>query len=106
MHPKPWRIPTAFGCRACASPGGSATTADAVDRMKPLFIDKCPFVNPPNIKKKIQWVQPRLVCEIVYAELTADDQITTDYLPRLERRQEIQRSCARAILNDLANPML
>jgi hypothetical protein len=25
---------------------------DAVDRMKPLFIDKCPFVNPPNIKER------------------------------------------------------
>ena len=48
---------------------------DAVARMKPLFIDKCPFVNPPNIKEKIQWVQPTLVCEVEYAELTADDQL-------------------------------
>jgi bifunctional non-homologous end joining protein LigD len=48
---------------------------DAVDRMKPLFIDKCPFVNPPNIKEKIQWVRPKLVCEVEYAELTADDQL-------------------------------
>jgi hypothetical protein len=30
-----------------------------------------PFVNPPNIKEKIQWVQSKLVCEIEYAELTA-----------------------------------
>jgi bifunctional non-homologous end joining protein LigD len=48
---------------------------DAVDRMKPLFIDKCPFVNPPNIKEKIQWVRPKLVCEVEYAELTADYQL-------------------------------
>jgi bifunctional non-homologous end joining protein LigD len=47
---------------------------DAVDRMKQLFTDKCPFVNPPNIKEKIQWVHPKLICEIEYAELTADDQ--------------------------------
>jgi len=46
---------------------------DAVDRMKPLFIDKCPFVNPPNTKEKIQWVQPQLVCEVEYTELTAYD---------------------------------
>jgi len=26
---------------------------DAVERMKPLFIDKCPFVNPPGIKSSI-----------------------------------------------------
>jgi bifunctional non-homologous end joining protein LigD len=28
-----------------------------------------------NIKEKIQWEHPRLVCEIEYAELTADDQL-------------------------------
>jgi len=48
---------------------------EAVERKKPLFTDKSPFVNPPNIKEKIQWVKPRLVCEIEYAELTADDQL-------------------------------
>jgi bifunctional non-homologous end joining protein LigD len=48
---------------------------EAVERMKPLFTDKSPFVNPPNIKEKIQWVRPKLVCEIEYAELTADDQL-------------------------------
>jgi bifunctional non-homologous end joining protein LigD len=48
---------------------------DAVARMKPLFIDKYPFVNPPKIKEKIQWVRPTLVCEVEYAELTADDQL-------------------------------
>jgi bifunctional non-homologous end joining protein LigD len=46
---------------------------EAVERMKPFFTDKSPFVNPPNIKEKIQWVKPRLVCEIEYAELTDDD---------------------------------
>jgi bifunctional non-homologous end joining protein LigD len=40
---------------------------DAVERMKPLSIDKCPFVNPPNIKEKIQWLRPKLVCEVEYA---------------------------------------
>jgi bifunctional non-homologous end joining protein LigD len=48
---------------------------DAVDRMKPLFTDKSPFVNPPKTKEKIQWVQPSLVCEVEYAELTADEQL-------------------------------
>jgi bifunctional non-homologous end joining protein LigD len=48
---------------------------DAVARMKPLFIDKCPFANPPNTKEKIQWVRPKLVCEVEYTELTADDQL-------------------------------
>jgi ATP-dependent DNA ligase len=32
-------------------------------------------VNPPNIKEKIQWIRPKLVCEVEYAELTADEQL-------------------------------
>jgi len=48
---------------------------DAAEKMKSLFTDKCPFVNPPNIKEEIQWVRPKLVCEVEYAELTADDQL-------------------------------
>ena len=43
--------------------------------MKPLFINECPFANPPNIREKIQWVRPELVCEVDYAELTADVQL-------------------------------
>jgi ATP-dependent DNA ligase len=27
------------------------------------------------VKEKIQWVKPELVCEVEYAELTADDQL-------------------------------
>jgi bifunctional non-homologous end joining protein LigD len=37
--------------------------------------DKSPFVNPPNIKEKIQWVRPKLVCEVEYAELIDAEQL-------------------------------
>jgi ATP-dependent DNA ligase len=30
---------------------------------------------PLPIKEKIQWVRPKLVCEVEYAELTADHQL-------------------------------
>jgi bifunctional non-homologous end joining protein LigD len=43
---------------------------DALDRMKPLFTDKSPFENPLRIPEKIQWVKPKLVCEISFAEWT------------------------------------
>jgi bifunctional non-homologous end joining protein LigD len=56
--------------------------------MKSLFTDKCPFVNPPNIKEKIQWVRPKLVCEVEYAELTADDQLRqTTFLGRRDDKK-------------------
>jgi bifunctional non-homologous end joining protein LigD len=43
--------------------------------MEPLLTDNCPSVNPSNINEKIQWVRPKLVCEIEYAELTVDEQL-------------------------------
>jgi bifunctional non-homologous end joining protein LigD len=48
---------------------------DALRRMKPLSTDNSPFENPPKVNEKIQWVRPKLVCEVEYAELTADDQL-------------------------------
>jgi bifunctional non-homologous end joining protein LigD len=48
---------------------------EAIDRLKPLFIDESPVENPPKIPEKIQWVQPRLVCEVAYAEWTEDEQL-------------------------------
>ena len=37
--------------------------------------DKSLFENPPKVKEKIQWVQPKLVCEVAFAEMTADEQL-------------------------------
>jgi bifunctional non-homologous end joining protein LigD len=48
---------------------------DALDRMRPLFIDKSPFENPPRLPEKIQWVKPKLVCEISFAEWTRDGEL-------------------------------
>jgi bifunctional non-homologous end joining protein LigD len=48
---------------------------EAIDRLKPLFIDKSPVENPPRIPERIQWVQPKLVCEVAFAEWTEDEQL-------------------------------
>ena len=48
---------------------------DALKRMKPLFVQKSPFENPPRVPEKIQWVQPKLVCEVTFAEWTEDEQM-------------------------------
>jgi bifunctional non-homologous end joining protein LigD len=48
---------------------------DAIDRLKPLFTDKSPVENPPKITERIQWVQPKLVCEVAFAEWTEDEQL-------------------------------
>jgi bifunctional non-homologous end joining protein LigD len=49
--------------------------ADAIDRLRPFFIDKSPVENPPNIPEKIQWVRPKLVCEVAFAEWTLDGEL-------------------------------
>ena len=48
--------------------------ADTIERFKPLFTDKPTVENPPKIPEKIQWVEPKLVCEVAYAEWTEDEQ--------------------------------
>jgi bifunctional non-homologous end joining protein LigD len=48
---------------------------DALKRMKPLFTEKSPFENPPRVPEKIQWVKPKLVCEVTFAEWTDDVQM-------------------------------
>jgi bifunctional non-homologous end joining protein LigD len=48
---------------------------EAIDRLKPFFIDKSPVENPPKIPEKIQWVQPKVVCEVSFAEWTEDEQL-------------------------------
>jgi bifunctional non-homologous end joining protein LigD len=48
---------------------------EALDRMKPFFTDKSPFVNPTKIPEKIQWVKPALVCEVAFAEWTLDGEL-------------------------------
>jgi len=48
---------------------------EAIDRLKPLFIDNLPVENPPKIPERIQWVQPKLVCEVAYAEWTLDGEL-------------------------------
>jgi bifunctional non-homologous end joining protein LigD len=48
---------------------------EAIERMKPLFTDKPPVENPPNIPAKIQWVKPKLVCEVAFAQWTEDGEL-------------------------------
>jgi bifunctional non-homologous end joining protein LigD len=49
--------------------------AEAIQRLRPLFTDKPTVENPPKISEKIQWVEPRLVCEVAFAEWTEDEQL-------------------------------
>jgi ATP dependent DNA ligase C terminal region len=49
--------------------------AEAIDRLRPFFTNKPPVENPARIPEKIQWVAPKLVCEVAFAEWTEDEQL-------------------------------
>jgi bifunctional non-homologous end joining protein LigD len=48
---------------------------EAMGRLKPFCPYKSPFVNPPKIPEKIQWVKPAFVCEVAFAEWTLDGEL-------------------------------
>jgi ATP-dependent DNA ligase len=53
----------------------TADIQDALKRMKPLFTEKSPFENPQRVAEKVQWVKPKLVCEVTFAEWTDGEQM-------------------------------
>jgi bifunctional non-homologous end joining protein LigD len=48
---------------------------ETIERLKPLFTDKPTVENPPKIPEKIQWVKPKVVCEVAFAEWTLDGEL-------------------------------
>ncbi len=44
--------------------------SELYQKMKPLIVKKSPFENPPKTNDKATWLQPRLVAEIKFTEIT------------------------------------
>lgn len=49
----------------------AATLADLQQRLAPLVTPVCPFVDPPRLRG-VQWVEPRLLCEVQFTEWTPE----------------------------------
>jgi bifunctional non-homologous end joining protein LigD len=45
---------------------------EVYSRLKPYFTDTCPFETKPKTSARVQWVEPRLVCEVAFQEWTSD----------------------------------
>lgn len=55
--------------------GGGFTRASIEEvhrRLEPLRTDRCPFTPKPRTNSPAQWVKPRLLCEVEFAEWTSD----------------------------------
>jgi bifunctional non-homologous end joining protein LigD len=48
---------------------------ETIERLKPSLTDKPTVENPPKIPERIQWVEPKLVCEVAFAEWTQDGEL-------------------------------
>ena len=46
--------------------------AETQKKLKPLVTSKCPFKDVPAEVKKSTWVEPKLVCDVQFAEWTPD----------------------------------
>ena len=48
------------------------TLRQVYDLLQPLTTTRSPFAHPPQTNEPVQWVRPTLVCEVKFAEWTAD----------------------------------
>lgn len=53
--------------------GGGFTDSELKEvfsQLEPLIQEKCPFKNKPPSSKAVQWVKPKLICEVAFTEWT------------------------------------
>ena len=55
----------------------------AIDQLKQLFVDKPTVEIRRRSQIKIQWFQPKLICEVAFAERTDNEQLAADNVFRL-----------------------
>ena len=48
---------------------------DILKRLTPYFTDTCPFDPRPKANAQVQWVKPKLVCEVAFQEWTSDGKL-------------------------------
>lgn len=46
---------------------------DIYNKLKVLVQEKCPFDIEPKTNTEVQWVKPRLICEVIFKEWTKDN---------------------------------
>ncbi len=72
------------------------TLAFVYKKLKPLITEQSPFAQEPKTNMPVQWVQPRLICEVKFSEWTADGSmrhpvflgLREDKSPREVRREQ------------------
>ena len=98
---------SARSCSACSATASSlgrqlrhrlhasATSTSCLRSSEPLRRDASPFAAVPKMPKvrkgDVTWVEPRLVCEVEFAEWTHDGHLRAPHVPGAARRQAGRR---------------
>lgn len=45
---------------------------DVMHQLRPLIVKRCPFATPPSAAAGVTWIKPKLLCEVAFAEWTAE----------------------------------
>ncbi|MCW3127687.1 MAG: dependent ligase [Bacteroidetes bacterium] len=57
----------------CGTGFDTKALAELYNKFKTLFTDKSPFVNQVKLRNEIQWLKPKLVCQVKFTEWTDDN---------------------------------
>src|SRR5262249_37205321 len=68
-------------------------------RLDPLVIDECPFRERPRTNAPVRWVEPKLVCEVVFQEWTSDGRMRQPIFVGLREDKP-----ARAVRREIPRP--
>lgn len=61
---------------------------EVMKRIRPLIIEKCPFLKRPDEKKEVTWTTPMLVAEIKFMDWTRDGHLRTPVFLRFRDDKE------------------
>ncbi|OIV41135.1 DNA ligase D [Flavobacterium johnsoniae] len=59
----------------CGTGFTEAVLKELYSKLKPLFTDQSPLNEKVPLRDKIQWVKPKLVCQVKYSEWTEDNNL-------------------------------
>lgn len=56
----------------CGTGFNDETLKDLYSKLEPYFVPKSPLAEKVNLRDKIQWVKPKLICQVKFSEWTQD----------------------------------
>lgn len=56
----------------CGTGFNDQTLKELYTKLKPNFIEKSPLAEKVNLRDKIQWVKPKIICQVKFSEWTQD----------------------------------